>query len=149
MVDLDNLLWIIDRTAEDIKYISNPLLDVGKIEAHKGAFNYQDMNRISVNLKIIADTLEELGYFVRADNLRNNWRVTDIPYFEDIEEIRGASNIYRNIFKMGIPIVLTRDTIDYIDLNRIEEILSEVNQYFKNIKKQQIYTGDAICGGEY
>lgn len=149
MDELDRLQWIVDRSIEDIRYITQPQLDVGRLDAHKGCLNYTDLNRISTNMIKIHNIVSKFGYFNDINNLNTQWSIQDIPYLEDINIIRDISNNYNSMFKIYTEKILYNNTLDFKELNKIEKILISIKNVLNRITSQQLYCNDIICGGEY
>lgn len=149
MHKLDRLKWIVDRSIEDIRYITQPQLDVGKLDAHKGCLNYTDLNRISSNIFKIHNVVSKYGYFADVNLLKTYWVVEDIPYLEDINVIRDISNNYNSMFQIYTDGILYTNTLTFKDLNKIEKILLSIKTVIKKINEQKLYCNDVLCGGEY
>lgn len=149
--ELKRLVWITDRTLNDVKAISSKKIDVGKEPINKGTLNYEDLNRINNNLKKIDVYLKQSGYFTKIQNTKSNYTMSDIPWLEDINEWRQVIIDTRKMFGLQkyLDEIRLYETLDYIDMNTIEESCKQIGQMILNLQEQQLYCGDVITGGEY
>lgn len=151
MSEIDNLPWITDRTIEDVKFISQDTVDVGVLPHHKGALNYTDLNRINENFIVIGKLLEKYGYNTRIGTNKTIWKLEDLPYLEDINELRSILVETRNMLGVGDELGQIRfwDTLNYEDVNLIEKTMRLIGDLIQNVEKQGLWCGEVICGGEY
>jgi hypothetical protein len=114
----------------------------------KGAYNYEDMNRVESAVIFIANRLSEAGYFV-APVVNPGWRVTDHPtkadmdrYLANIELLRSILPLYPTTPKTPT----TRTKMDYLVANDIEKILADVDRQITAINQSWYYAGDIFTG---
>lgn len=150
MDEINNLVWITDRTLDDVRFIAQDTLDTGKMQAHKGALNYQDLNRIYSNIKVLLKHLENIGnYIVMEDTVKTTWVVTDLPYLEDIDDLRNLMKTIKDLLNLQTNQIRYWETLNYEDMNILESVGKLCGQMIINIYTQVLYTNDVICGGEY
>jgi hypothetical protein len=115
----------------------------------KGAYNYEDMNRVESAVIFIANRLStELGYSVAPD-VKPTWSVTDHPtkaemerYFSNIALLRSLLPLYPTT--PAAP--TTNKRMDYMVANDIEQILSDIDRQISAINQSWYYTGDVFTG---
>lgn len=151
MQEIPNLVWITDRTIDDVKFISQDTIDVGKLAYHKGALNYTDLNRINDNFIKIGIILDKLGYYNKIGTNKTTWIMSDIPYLEDVNELRNICKNVRNMLNITKFLKEIRfwDTLNYEDVNIIEETIKMIGDMTSKLQQQQLYCGEVISGGEY
>lgn len=116
--------------------------------AMKGAYNYEDMNRVESAVAFVANRLSELGYFVFPE-VKATWNVTDHPtkadmdrYFGNIALLRAALPLYQTTPKAPT----TSKKMDYLVANDIEKILSDIDRQIATINQSWYYAGDVFTG---
>lgn len=151
MSEISNLIWITDRDIADVKFISQDTVDVALLPHHKGALNYTDLNRINSNFIVIGGLLEKVGYFTRIGTNKTKWKVEDLPYLEDINELRSILIDVRDMLGIYNKLGAIRfwDTLDYEDVNIIERTMEYIGELVQNIEYQSLWCGEVITGGEY
>ena len=114
----------------------------------KGAYNYDDMNRVESAVIFVSNRLSELGYFVSTD-AKSSWSVTDYPtkaemdrYFSNIAQLRSLLPLYPTT--PAAP--TTKKKMDYMVANDIEQILSDIDRQISAIRQSWYYTGDVFTG---
>ncbi len=142
----EQIKWIINRSIEDIEYLRTPKLDIGRLESKIGALNYEDLNRISNNLVNFIEFAKQNGYFASDSELRTNWVESDIPYFEDINDIRTLATQFKKLYNVESDIVYFTETLDFKQMNTIERIFFKSLQYNNNVGNLKIYCDEYECG---
>ena len=114
----------------------------------KGAYNYEDMNRVESAVVFIANRLGEAGYFV-APVVHPEWHVGDHPtkedmnqYFDNIALLRSMLPLYATT--PAVP--TTENRLDYLAANAIEQILSDLDRQISAINQSWYYAGDVFTG---
>lgn len=148
MEEINDLVWVVDRTFEDVRFVAQDTLDTGKLPPHKGALNYQDLNRIYNNLKVLSKYLELLGNIINLDLVKTNWQMEDLPYLEDINDLRDTINYLKKTFKIGSDYGQIRywDTLNFEDVNLLERFGQLIGQLIIQTMEQQLYCGEFFCG---
>ena len=149
---------ITDRTARDLerwRLLHNKgwdtLTEAEKVEwktALKGAYNYEDMNRVESAVIFIANRLGESGYFV-APVVHPEWHLGDHPtkadmerYFGNIALLRAVLPLYSTTPKAPT----TSKKMDYLVANDIETILADIDRQLTAISQSWFYAGDVFTG---
>lgn len=88
-------------------------------------FNIEDYNRIINNLKCLKELAEALYGKLETPDLGTEFTYTDIPYAEKFNAIEEfVDSVNRNTYPFDIGDTKTfypnRPTIDFVELNRIE-----------------------------
>ena len=149
---------ITDRTARDVERWRllhskgwDALTEAEKAEwktALKGAYNYEDMNRVESAVVFIANRLGETGYFV-APVVHPEWHLGDHPtkadmdrYFGNIVLLRAILPLYSTTPKAPT----TSKKFDYLVANDIEQILADIDRQITAINQSWYYAGDVFTG---
>ena len=149
---------ITDRTAQDVERWRllhskgwDALTEAEKAEwntALKGAYNYEDMNRVESAVGFIANRLGEAGYHA-VPIVHPEWRVGDHPtkedmtrYFNNIALLRSKLPLYATT--PAAPTTQTRLT--YLMANAIEQILMDLDRQISAINQSWYYAGDVFTG---
>lgn len=144
---MDNLEWIspiFDRTQADVDEIrSNPLS-----ENTKGAYNYNDLNRIENNCGILQKLLlEKFGINIKIQ-IKTDWCIEDIPTIEEIDRIR--SNIIKLINNMNLGDeyndIEFSNTMNYIKANIIEKDMHLLKNIADTYSKKARFCNSFFCG---
>jgi hypothetical protein len=125
---------IFDRTQADI--INN---------TSKGQYNAEDLNRIEEWCKFLAETLTEYGYKLEIST-KTDWVVTDYPSNAEMDRIWSNVNTLKNAYYSFTRIPDNFDKIDIEKANKIEKILSEINEFISNMLQTFVYSGVAGLG---
>ena len=114
----------------------------------KGAYNYEDMNRVESAVIFIANRLAELGHVI-SPVVKATWSVTDHPtkadmdrYFSNIALLRSLLPLYPTTPKAPT----TKKKMDYLVANDIEQILTDVDRQISAIRQSWYYAGDVFTG---
>lgn len=115
----------------------------------KGAYNYEDMNRVESAVIFIANRLSsELGYSI-VPEVKPSWSVMDHPtkaemerYFSNIALLRSLLPLYPTT--PAAP--TTNKRMDYLVANDIEQILSDIDRQISAINQSWFYAGDVFTG---
>lgn len=114
----------------------------------KGAYNYEDMNRVESAVIFIANRLSESGYYV-APEVNPSWSVRDHPTKADMDRYFSNIALLRSILPL-YPITPTAPTtskkLDYLVANDIEKILSDIDRQISAINQSWYYAGDVFTG---
>ena len=116
--------------------------------ALKGAYNYEDMNRVENAVRFIANRLIETGYMVSPD-VKQSWTMTDHPTKSDMDRYFGNIALLRSVFPLYATTPkapTTAKKMDYLVANDIEKILSDVDRQLSAINQSWYYAGDVFTG---
>ena len=86
---------VIDRTQSDVEYARD---NRGSASLLKGAQNYTDWRRLALNMYSLAITLQDYGQEI-ALHCKYNWKMGDIPTWQEIAEIRKDLIYLRELSK--------------------------------------------------
>lgn len=110
----------------------------------KGAYNAEDLNRVGVAVRWLAQELTRRGYLSSVQT-KTDWTGTDAPtipqmddYLQNVEAVRSAQGLY----VPDIPASMRRSTVE--DWNKIEKALVETDSYFPNYFAWS--SGEISCG---
>ena len=155
---LENL--ITDRSLTDVEAVKRLAEEIKSGEAteeqireylsvhQKGAYTYEDLNRVESAVAYVANRLKAFGYDPSIRPVET-WSVEDKPNKEDfdrylwnIAQIRSAITVFR-----GTP--ATPDSMVGFDVNQanaLEQILVDVDQILNNIQAAWFFLGDLYIG---
>lgn len=130
---------VTDRTSQDVQR-----------ELTKGHLNVEDLNRIGEWQIYIRDLLNEYGYyvnitpktdFVKSDLTNMTTKITKIK--NDLQSLKDAYYVLSTT-----PDVPSTDrlAINYVELNDIEKILSDIEYLIESMSKYFVYSGVAVSG---
>ena len=114
----------------------------------KGAYNYEDMNRVESAVVFIANRLREVGYIV-APEVNPSWSVSDQPTKEDMDRYFGNIALLRSqlpLYKTTPKAPTTSKRLDYQMANDIETILADLDRQISAISQSWYYAGDVYTG---
>ena len=147
---------ITDRTLLDVEAVKN-LAEAIKngvateeqvqqyLNVHqKGAYTYEDLNRVEDAVAYVARRLKEFGYDPAIRPVER-WSVEDKPnvedfdrYFGNVAKIRGAITVWRNTPEPPNSIV----GFDVNKANALEQVLFDVDQILNFMKDAWFFLGD-------
>lgn len=111
----------------------------------KGAYNAEDLNRVGVAVRWLAQELTRRGYLASVQP-KTDWNQTDAPtqpqmadYLQDVDTVATAQNLYTG----ELPLTMRRSTVE--DWNNIEKALVETDKYFPNYFAWS--AGEVTAGG--
>lgn len=157
-MSLSDFNLITDRTQADVdrytelkmKYLSG--MTVGeKAEwetSLKGAYNYNDMNRVESAVEYVANRLTEAGYVV-IPVIKKNWSQTDKPTLEDFNRyMKNISNIRSALatYETTPDAPTTEKKLSFQAANDIEQILMDVDDLISKMMSAHFYLGDLYSG---
>ena len=145
---------ITDRTRADVDQLLAQLAaqTMPPEPTHKGAYNYTDMNRVTIASAFLSGLLSARGYENSYQTIypaqgRTAWQESDIPtqtqtkgYVDNVARIRAA-----------IPVEAPAAPPDmqhftFQEANNLEKILVNVEAVFPFMDKAVIMSGEAMCG---
>ena len=137
------------------------------IDNHKGALNYQDLNRIEGNFQYVVDRLfgnampiphqkrnyNEVtinGAGQQVSEVCTDWRENHIPWKSEMDRIRSNYNNLVSLFlhSLSLPVLTSSQFLMYDEVNDWERIASVGKQMFENMEKEYRYCGTINCGGD-
>ena len=114
----------------------------------KGAYTYEDLNRVEAAVAYVANRLKEFGYDLSIRPVET-WSVEDKPnkedfdrYFWNIAQIRAAITVWKSTPEAP-------DSVAGFDVNKanaLEQILMDVNQVLNKIQAAWFFLGDLHAG---
>lgn len=125
--------------AGDTRHPYVPYTQALSTEARKGAYNYNDLNRVEM---AVAEVSEELGLNLVT---KTDWTIWDIPKLADMKRFLGNIEKIRTI---GIPLASTpkapasMNKLTYGAANDIEKILVDIYASAENVLR----CGEIYCG---
>ena len=149
---------ITDRTARDVErwrllhskgYAALTAEEKSEWDAGmKGAYNYEDMNRVESAVVFSANRLKETGHFVDPV-IHPEWHLGDYPTKEDMTRYFGNIALLRDLLPL-YPTTpkapTTGKKMDYLVANDIEKILSDIDRQVSAINQSWYYAGDVFTG---
>ena len=114
----------------------------------KGAYTYEDLNRVESAVVYVANRLKEFGY---GTDIRpvETWSVENKPnkadfdrYFGNVAQIRSAITVFKST-------PVAPDSIAEFDVNQanaLEQILVDIDQILNNIQAAWFFLGDLYIG---
>ena len=114
----------------------------------KGAYTYEDLNRVESAVVYVSNRLKEFGYGTDIRPVAT-WSVEDKPNQEDfdrylwnIAQIRSAITVFRSTPATPDSMVV----FDVTKANALEQILVDVDQILDNIQAAWFFLGDLYTG---
>lgn len=139
---------IYDRTKYDVDLIK---LDPTN-ENNKGAYNYEDLNRIENNCEYVKGLLNNSGFFPIQIEIetKTNWNVRDIPNIEEINRIRQNILTLKNGMNLGREYeeIEFSNTMDYIKANILEKDLYLIKYILETSMKELRKCNTFYCGAD-
>ena len=115
----------------------------------KGAYNYEDLNRVEYAVELLAEMLSNMGYSA-AVSVKTDWDHWDIPTVSTMERYIKNLNALRNAVSLFKTITTTPPTsmqhLTFDSANRIERLLQQIEAWIMGIQSSTKYTGEASCG---
>ena len=141
--DVDALKEVLNKiksgnfTAADMEFFKTP---------QKGAYNFEDLNRVGKALIFLADLLTESGYLVLVD-VKTDWQMADIPRTTDIAAYLAAVKKIRDVLKIDNALPKMPTTIlNFEQANRLEQILERVDFYLQSLIAEFRFCGTFYSG---
>ena len=114
----------------------------------KGAYTYEDLNRVEAAVSYVAERLKEFGYNPSIQPVKT-WSMEDKPnkadfdrYFGNVAKIRGAITVWRSTPVAPNSVV----GFDVNQANALEKILVDVDQILNKIQTAWFFLGDLHSG---
>ena len=114
----------------------------------KGAYNYEDMNRVESAVVFVAKRLVEAGIYV-APVVHPEWHIGDHPTKADMDRYFGNIALLRSMLPLYATTPAAPTTskrLDYLAANAIEQILSDLDRQITAINQSWYYAGDVFTG---
>jgi hypothetical protein len=114
----------------------------------KGAYNYEDMNRVESAVIFIANRLAETGQYVTPE-VHPDWHVEDHPTKADMDRYLGNIALLRTmlpLYPTTPKAPTTNKKLDYLAANDIEIILADLDRQISAINQSWYYAGDVYVG---
>lgn len=156
------MTYVFDRTIEDVmraielrgKVTSGGIAALTAEEQAeynaglKGAYNYQDLNRVEANTYALSERLRAAGYAVQT-TLPALWTRSNIPTKSSLERIRKNIEVIRGALKLRSNAPSTPNSLDPMDVskaNNIERIQYEVDLAINAITSMLVNLGTFYMG---
>lgn len=128
---MDNLIF--DRTLLDVE---TALASQNSTEVQKGAYNFNDLNRVETWVEYLSEKLKDYG-FNQVLTIKKNWTMQDYPTKAQIDRIRGNIDALKEFcYAIQTSEIIYNNTLNYEQANILEKILFDINEYLTNITKQ-------------
>lgn len=145
-------------------YINKSRLSSLELESFK---TWLSTNNVEVYYVLATPTIEEITntelieqlekiYYAEAEYIFDmffeyieygSWKMSDIPTLDEINRIRNNIQQLKDKFTTkSILTIVSDDTMNYIQANILEQILSEINELFPLYQKSLQYCGTFYCG---
>lgn len=112
----------------------------------KGAYNFEDLNRVGKALIFLAELLTESGYLVSVD-VKTDWTMSDIPrindiaaYLQQVDKVRNALNIVDYLPETPTTILTVEQA------NDIEKIIEITYDFLQNMIAEYRYSNTFYSG---
>lgn len=124
---------IFDRTLLDVEIA---LENQDATQFQKGAYNYNDLNRVESWCEYLAEKLGEYG-FIQELVVKTDWSMTDYPTREEIDRIRKNIDTLKGFcYVLQTREMIYNNTLDYEQANTLEKILFDISKYLENITRK-------------
>lgn len=128
---MDNLIF--DRTLLDVE---TALASQNSVEFQKGAYNFNDLNRVETWCEYLAEQLQPYG-FVQELGIKTDWTMQDYPTKAQIDRIRGNIDALKEFcYAIQTSEIVYNNTLNHKQANILEKILFDINEYLTNITKK-------------
>ena len=141
--DVDALKEILNKiksgnfTAADMEFFKTP---------QKGAYNFEDLNRVGEAVNTLAELFSAQGYEV-AVSAKTNWQMADIPRTTDIAAYLAAVKKIRDVLKIDKALPKMPLTIlNFEQANQLEMILEKVDFYLQSLIEEFRFCGTFYSG---
>lgn len=115
-------------------------------DAHKGAYNYTDLNRVGAAVNCVADLLTEWGYPYRP-NMRTNWQANELFWAEDLREYLAAVEGLRNrLAALATTPEVPERLNHWQEANDLEHIIFDVHLLVQNMILGLPWADTIYCG---
>ena len=114
----------------------------------KGAYTYEDLNRVEAAVNYIANRLREYGYRYELQTVET-WTMADKPNQPDFERYLGNIAQLRAAVKLWASTPEVPDSINNFTIqkaNAIEQILLDIDQILNHIRDAWFFSGDLFTG---
>lgn len=115
-------------------------------DAHKGAYNYTDLNRVGAAVNYVAALLTEWGY-PYCPNMRTNWGTDELFYAEDLREYLAAVEGLRDRLAT---LATTPDVPEKLnhwqEANDLEQVIFDVHLLVQNMILGLPWANTIYCG---
>lgn len=131
---MKNLIY--DRTLKDV-------LEKSK----KGYLNFDDLNRVEQWCRYLEEILNRYHYVVNIQT-KTNWIRKDFLNETQLERIKSNVELLKATYisYSNTPTLNHTGNMDYIEQNRIEKILKDLDTILINMQKYFVCSGVANCG---
>ncbi len=142
-------MWIqpiYDRTQADVDTIR---LDPTNANT-KGAYNYEDLNRIENNCEYVMNLLNNSGlFYIPVEiSVKTDWNVKDIPHIKEINRIRNNIITLMNGMNLGEEYkeIEFSNTMDYVKANILEKDLDLIKYIIESCVRELRKCHTFYCG---
>ncbi len=114
----------------------------------KGAYTYEDLNRVEAAVAYIANRLREFGYRYELQTVAT-WSMADKPNTADFERYLGNVAQLRSAVKVWASTPKAPDSANGFTVdkaNAIEQILQDIDQILNHIRDAWFFLGDVYFG---
>lgn len=153
---------IFDRTQADVDYrnelkvkLINGIASASEIAEWddarlKGAYNYNDLNRVGILLNFIKVEAENKGYSVSYPyTVKTDWTSTSLPTGTDIAQYIENIAVVKTVFARWIATPMPTEIKTIYDANAIEYILYQVKDILVGTEMSFRYSNEIYAGGGY
>ena len=151
---------ITDRTLADVESVKKLAETIKSGEAteeqvqeylnvhQKGAYTYEDMNRVEAAVMYVTNRLKEFGYDLTIRPVAT-WAMADKPNREDFDRYLWNIAQLRAAIKVWDSTPEVPDSVNGFDVhkaNALEQILVDVDQILNHIQAAWFFLGDLYFG---
>lgn len=137
---MDSLIY--DRTQSDVDYaLNNP----DSSSLLKGAYNYNDLNRIETWCEYLAQQLNSYNYYVDI-TVKTNWTMEEFPTKVQMKRIRDNVQKLKNAFMSYTSVPASLEKMTYQKANDLEKVLYELDTLINNMIASFYYSGEVFAG---
>lgn len=128
--------YIDDRTQEDVAQ-----------RVPKACLNAKDLNRIEHNCQELADMLNHVGYFITI-HTKTDWTRLNLTHRYEIDRVRSNVKTIMEAYQAFDRNLSIRfwESLDYLDVNTLEEALKITDEIIKHTAHQWRYAGRVTAG---
>lgn len=113
----------------------------------KGAYNVEDLNRVGLACNGLFEYLTDRGYDVPGYVLsKTDWNVEDVPDEESMTLYIENLFSLKSVFRAETDLPASMRNLNYVEANRIERLLLEVENLITLVEQSYVYSGEIQTG---
>lgn len=139
----------LDASDDTIETSDNQRLEIYTITPtqRKGAYNYTDLNRVSLAAVELTERFADKGYIIPQRVGKSDWKTADVPTKAQLEaylyNVKALEGMLLNN-RVELPDSMNR--LNFQSANNIEQALVNVDNLLNHIGLGDLYAGEVFAG---